>query len=41
MIFNEDAYDIIKALERIANALEKANKLKEQEMKEREFDKLR
>ena len=34
-------YELVKALERIADALEKANKLKEKEMKEREFDKLR
>ena len=34
-------YELVKALERIADALEKANKLKEEEMKEREFDKLR
>ena len=34
-------YELVRVLERIADALEKANKLKEQEMKEREFDKLR
>ena len=34
-------YELVKALERIADALEKANKLKEEEIKEREFDKLR
>ena len=34
-------YELVRALERIADALEKANKLKEEEMKEREFDKLR
>ena len=34
-------YELVKALERIADVLEKANKLKEEEIKEREFDKLR
>ena len=34
-------YELVRALERIADALEKANKLKEEEMKKREFDKLR
>lgn len=34
-------YELIRALERIADALEKANKLKEEEMKKREFDELR
>ena len=34
-------YELVKALERIADALEKANELKEKEMEQKEFDSLR
>ena len=34
-------YELVRALERIADALEKANELKEKEMKQKEFDSLR